>query len=153
MREALLRDGQRIIADLFDYAGLSFNALYLDRMVASVAPKLRETLDGITRSTRTHYGRYRQEGLSIGSAVVEASCKTVVGRRLKQSEMFWSQPSAENTLSLCSLVLVQTLDAARKDLKIAAELFCPAPNPTQQNAFLPTLNWATKPKYSTGFPL
>jgi hypothetical protein len=66
---------------------------------------------------RTHYGRFRQEGLFIGSGVVEAGCKTVVGRRLKQSGMFWSQAGAENILSLRCLVLGPHFDAAWTELK------------------------------------
>ena len=70
-----------------------------------------------SHSTRTHYGRYRQEGLFFGSGVIEAGCKTVVGRRLKQSGMFWSQSGAENILSLRCLVLGQNFDDAWKELK------------------------------------
>lgn len=70
-----------------------------------------------SHSTRTHYGRYRQEGLFIGSGVVEAGCKTVVGRRLKQSGMFWSQSGAENILSLRCLVLGPHFENAWSELK------------------------------------
>jgi hypothetical protein len=70
-----------------------------------------------THSSRTHYARFRQEGLFIGSGVVEAGCKTVVGRRLKQSGMFWSQTGAENILSLRCLVLGQNFDETWKKLK------------------------------------
>lgn len=66
-------------------------------------------------SSRTCYGRYREEGLFIGSGVVEAGCKTVVGRRLKQSGMFWSEPGAENILSLRCLVLGPHFDATWKE--------------------------------------
>lgn len=78
-----------------------------------------------SHSSRTHYGRYRQEGLFIGSGVVEAACKTVVGRRLKQSGMFWSQTGAENMLSLRCLVLGPHFDSAWNELaklKSAAQL-------------------------------
>ncbi len=68
-------------------------------------------------SSRTHYGRYRQEGLFIGSGVVEAACKTVVGRRLKQSGMFWSHTGAENILSLRCLVLGPHFDSAWNELR------------------------------------
>lgn len=68
-------------------------------------------------SSRTQYGRYRQAGLFIGSGVVEAGCKTVVGRRLKQSGMFWSQSGAENILSLRCLVLGPHFDRAWKQLR------------------------------------
>ena len=36
----------------------------------------------------------------IGSGVVEAGCKTVVGQRLKQSGMFWGLPGAHNILDI-----------------------------------------------------
>lgn len=70
-----------------------------------------------THSSRTHYARFRQEGLFIGSGVIEAGCKTVIGRRLKQSGMFWSQTGAENILSLRCLVLGQSFDETWKKLK------------------------------------
>jgi hypothetical protein len=69
-----------------------------------------------SHSTRTDYGRFRQEGLFIGSGVIEAGCKTVVGARLKQSGMFWSQTGAENILSLRCLVLGPHFDRAWKEL-------------------------------------
>ncbi len=48
-----------------------------------------------SHSTRTHYGEYQAKGWFIGSGVFEAGCKTVVGRRLKQSGMFWGEVGAE----------------------------------------------------------
>ena len=41
-------------------------------------------------SERMRYARYRAEKLFVGSGVVEAGCKTVIGRRLKMSGMFWT---------------------------------------------------------------
>jgi hypothetical protein len=70
-----------------------------------------------SHATRTEYGRYRREGLFIGSGIIEAGCKTVIGRRLKQSGMFWSKPGAENILSLRCLVLGPHFDTAWKQLK------------------------------------
>lgn len=49
---------------------------------------------------RMQYGTFRRQGYFIGSGVVEAGCKTVVGQRCKQSGMFWSRPGASNVLSL-----------------------------------------------------
>lgn len=46
------------------------------------------------------YARLQAQGIFIGSGVVEAACKTVVSKRLKQSGMFWSQAGAENVLAL-----------------------------------------------------
>jgi len=49
---------------------------------------------------RMQYGTFRRQGLFIGSGVVEAGCKTVIGARCKQSGMFWGKPGAENILAL-----------------------------------------------------
>lgn len=65
-----------------------------------------------SHSARTHYGEYQAKGWFIGSGVIEAGCKTVVGRRLKQSGMFWGEVGAENILSLRCLVLGTDFDAA-----------------------------------------
>jgi len=65
-----------------------------------------------SHATRTHYGRYQANGWFIGSGVIEAGCKTVVGRRLKQSGMFWSKTGAEDILSLRCLVLGPHFDSA-----------------------------------------
>lgn len=59
---------------------------------------------------RMLYGTYRKQGWFIGSGVVEAGCKTVVGKRLKQSGMFWSQTGATAVLHLRTLLLSQRFD-------------------------------------------
>ena len=48
---------------------------------------------------RMQYGTFRQQGFFLGSGVIEAGCKTVIGTRCKQSGMFWSVPGAENSLA------------------------------------------------------
>lgn len=49
---------------------------------------------------RMRYGTFRKAGYFIGSGVVEAGCKTVIGGRCKQSGMRWSERGAENILAL-----------------------------------------------------
>jgi hypothetical protein len=49
---------------------------------------------------RMDYPRYRGQGLPIGSGVVEAACKEVVGGRMKRSGMQWRKSSAETVLHL-----------------------------------------------------
>ena len=46
------------------------------------------------------YKVFRSKGMFIGSGVIEAGCKSVVGERCKQSGMFWSESGAENILTL-----------------------------------------------------
>ena len=48
---------------------------------------------------RMQYGSFRRQGFFIGSGVIEAGCKTVVGSRCKQSGMFWSTPGAEKIIA------------------------------------------------------
>jgi hypothetical protein len=65
-----------------------------------------------THAERTRYGEYRARGWFIGSGVVEAGCKTVVGRRLKQSGMFWSQRGGEDLLQIRCLIMGPHFEAA-----------------------------------------
>ena len=46
------------------------------------------------------YHWFRQCGLFVGSGVVEASCKTIVGQRLKQSGMHWTVNGADAIIAL-----------------------------------------------------
>jgi Ni,Fe-hydrogenase maturation factor len=65
------------------------------------APKVEEELGYFARNVkRMKYGTFRAKGYFIGSGVVEAGCKTVIGGRCKQSGMFWSESGAENILAL-----------------------------------------------------
>jgi hypothetical protein len=51
------------------------------------------------------YQTFRQAGYFIGSGLVEAGCKTIVGQRLKQSGILWSRPGARHLLSIrCALL-------------------------------------------------
>ena len=46
------------------------------------------------------YAQFRAQGLFIGSGVIEAACKNLVGKRLKQSGMEWSVRGANAILAL-----------------------------------------------------
>ena len=54
----------------------------------------------VRNTARMQYGTFRDKGFFIGSGVIEAGCKTVIGSRCKQSGMFWGRPGAENVLAL-----------------------------------------------------
>jgi Uncharacterised protein family (UPF0236) len=54
----------------------------------------------VNNVTRMQYGTFRAKGFFIGSGVIEAGCKTVIGARCKQSGMFWGKPGAQNVLAL-----------------------------------------------------
>ncbi len=56
-------------------------------------------------TSRMRYGEFREQGLFVGSGVVEAGCKTVVGKRLKQSGMEWTARGANAIIALRCLHL------------------------------------------------
>lgn len=64
----------------------------------------------VTNVSRMQYGTFRKAGYFIGSGVVEAGCKTVIGARCKQSGMFWSEAGAENILALRCINSSRRLD-------------------------------------------
>ena len=64
---------------------------------------------------RMQYGTFRERGFFIGSGVIEAGCKTVIGSRCKQSGMFWGEPGAENILALRCIQSSRRLDNFWKD--------------------------------------
>lgn len=59
---------------------------------------------------RMQYGTFRSRGFFIGSGVIEAGCKTIIGARCKQSGMFWGVPGAENILALRCVSASRRLD-------------------------------------------
>ena len=49
------------------------------------------------------YPAFRARHLFVGSGVIEAGCKTVIGQRLKRSAMFWTLRGANSIIALrCS---------------------------------------------------
>jgi hypothetical protein len=69
-----------------------------------VAEKIRSEADYFERNAqRMCYPKFRRQHLFVGSGVIEAGCKTVIGSRLKQSGMFWTVRGANAILALrCS---------------------------------------------------
>jgi hypothetical protein len=54
---------------------------------------------------RMRYPDFRRKNLFVGSGVIEAGCKTVIGSRLKQSGMFWTVRGANAIIALrCCLL-------------------------------------------------
>jgi hypothetical protein len=49
---------------------------------------------------RMRYPSFRKLNLFVGSGVIEAGCKTVIGSRLKQSGMFWTVRGANAIIAL-----------------------------------------------------
>ena len=54
---------------------------------------------------RMRYAEFRARGLFVGSGVLEAGCRTVIGQRVKQSGMHWTVQGANSILALrCSIM-------------------------------------------------
>ena len=60
--------------------------------------------------SRMLYQTFREAGYFIGSGVVEAGCKTVVGQRLKQSGMLWGLKGAGHILTVRAALLSRWFD-------------------------------------------
>jgi len=62
---------------------------------------LRQTISYFENNRqRMRYAQFRRQGLFVGSGVIEAGCKTIVGQRLKQSGMRWSLRGANAIIAL-----------------------------------------------------
>jgi hypothetical protein len=75
------------------------------RSTVSINPEVRERIrieaDYFDRNAaRMRYPEFRRQHLFVGSGVIEAGCKTVVGSRFKQSGMFWTVRGANAILAL-----------------------------------------------------
>lgn len=69
----------------------------------------------VNNVSRMQYGTFRNKGFFIGSGVIEAGCKTVIGARCKQSGMFWGKLGAENILALRCIHASHRLDQFWKE--------------------------------------
>jgi hypothetical protein len=54
----------------------------------------------LSNAPRMRYRWFRSRGLFVGSGVVEASCKTIVGQRLRQAGMHWTVAGADAIIAL-----------------------------------------------------
>lgn len=80
----------------------------LVRQLRSLSPAHPEAAAGLRREAdyfaanapRMRYPAFRRQDLFVGSGVVEAGCKTIIGSRLKRSGMFWTVRGANAIVAL-----------------------------------------------------
>jgi len=73
----------------------------IDFVNPEVVDKIRLEADYFERNAeRMRYPKFRRQHLFVGSGVIEAGCKTVIGSRLKQSGMFWTVRGANAIIAL-----------------------------------------------------
>ena len=75
------------------------------RSIVSSNPELSEKIrieaDYFQKNTeRMRYAKFRAQHLFVGSGVIEAGCKAIIGSRCKQSGMFWTVRGANAILAL-----------------------------------------------------
>ena len=71
------------------------------RSGAAECEQVRQCAEYIERNRdRMQYADFRAQGLSVGSGVVEAGCKTTIGARLKRAGMHWSVHGANTIIAL-----------------------------------------------------
>jgi hypothetical protein len=108
-QEAEQRRWMMIHQDLLDQGKIEDLVAAL-RSIDSPSPELAETLRIEAayfehHANRMRYPEFRRQHLFVGSGVIEAGCKTVIGSRCKQSGMFWTVRGANAILALrCSQV-------------------------------------------------
>jgi len=66
-----------------------------------LSEKIRSEADYFEKNTaRMRYPEFRAQHLFVGSGVIEAGCKAIIGSRCKQSGMFWTVRGANAILAL-----------------------------------------------------
>jgi hypothetical protein len=73
----------------------------IDSSNPELAEKIRIEADYFEKNTqRMRYPKFRAQHLFVGSGVIEAGCKAIIGSRCKQSGMFWTVRGANAILAL-----------------------------------------------------
>jgi hypothetical protein len=70
-------------------------------------------------AARMKYADFKKQGLFVGSGVIEAACKNVIGKRLKQSGMHWSVNGANAVIALRCAILSDNFDSLLHKSRIA----------------------------------
>jgi hypothetical protein len=76
------------------------------RSIIKKNPTIEAEIKYLQRNrSRMDYFQLRQKNLPIGSGVVEAACKNLIGARMKKSGMRWTIDGGQTVLTLRSLIL------------------------------------------------
>jgi hypothetical protein len=82
---------ESLVKQLRSFSAPSTEAAELLRVEADYFERNRE---------RMRYPDFRRQNLFLGSGVIEAACRTVIAKRLKQSGMFWTVRGANAIIAL-----------------------------------------------------
>ena len=100
-QKAWIKVHQKRLLDKGKIEKLVLSLRSLESTHADVLEKIRTQADYFERNAeRMRYPKFRRQHLFVGSGVIEAGCKTVIGARLKQSGMFWTVRGANSIIAL-----------------------------------------------------
>jgi hypothetical protein len=100
-QKAWMKIHQKRLLDKGKIEKLVLSLRSIESTDTDVLEKLRTKADYFERNAeRMRYPKFRRQHLFVGSGVIEAGCKTVIGSRLKQSGMFWTVRGANSIIAL-----------------------------------------------------
>jgi hypothetical protein len=100
-QEAWMKVHQKRLLDKGKIEKLVLSLRSIESTNAEALEKIRTDADYFERNAeRMRYPKFRRQHLFVGSGVIEAACKTVIGSRLKQSGMFWTVRGANSIIAL-----------------------------------------------------
>jgi hypothetical protein len=100
-QKAWMKKHQKRLLDKGKIEKLVLTLRSIDSTNPEVIEKLRIETNYFERNAeRMRYPKFRRQHLFVGSGVIEAGCKTVIGSRLKQSGMFWTVRGANAIVAL-----------------------------------------------------
>ena len=100
-QKAWMKKHQRRLLDKGKIEKLVLTLRSIDATNPEVIEKIRIETNYFERNAeRMRYPKFRRQHLFVGSGVIEAGCKTVIGSRLKQSGMFWTVRGANAIVAL-----------------------------------------------------
>lgn len=95
--------------DLLEAGEIAWLVRSAGKRVASSSDKKKPLLKALhyfeENATHMRYAEFRKKKYFVGSGVVEAGCRTVIGQRLKQSGMRWSVRGANAIIALRCCIL------------------------------------------------
>ena len=101
MQKAWMKKHQRRLLDKGKIEKLVLSLRSIASTNPEVIEKIRIEAAYFERNAeRMRYPKFRRQHLFVGSGVIEAGCKTVIGSRLKQSGMFWTVRGANAIVAL-----------------------------------------------------
>jgi len=100
-QKAWIKLHQKRLLDKGKIEKLVLSLRSMDSTNPEVIDKSRIEADYFEKNAeRMRYPTFRRQHLFVGSGVIEAGCKTVIGSRLKQSGMFWTVRGANAIIAL-----------------------------------------------------